>query len=145
MPHRTSGRRLARACVASLLIAAIAVVGTACEEAFGGPTISSVDIQPSTISTNNAGMSDEFFTVTISVIGFEAPIEEVGLSIVENNRPPPGRLDPEINGSTITIDRIQTKWFQDMEPDVYNIEATVTDENGTSASRSDLAQVEVTE
>ena len=145
MTHRTSVRRLARACVAGLLIAAIAVTTSACEEAFGGPTILSLDIQPSTISSNNAGMSDEFFTVTISVTGFEAPIEDVELFIAENDRPPPGRLDPQINGSTITIDRIQTKWFQDMDPGVYNIGATVTDETGTSDTRSNLAQVEVTE
>lgn len=140
--------RLVRGVVVASVLGFLVVGTTSCEEAFTGPTIVSLQIEPNTISVNqNTGMFDEYFNVTIQVSGFESPIDDVELFIVENDRPAsknPQR-STEIDGNTIRITRITQTWFQGMEPGVYNIGATVIDEGGTSDTQRNLAQVEVTE
>jgi uncharacterized protein (DUF433 family) len=148
MSYRDAIRRPLRALVIGGLVLSMLAVASACQEAFGGPTITSLQIEPNTISKNrNSGMTDQYFQVTIQVTGFEDDIEDVELFIAENDRTAPRNPDREtsINGTTITVTRIQQTWFNGMDPGTYNIGAAVTDAQGTSDTRRDLAEVELTE
>lgn len=148
MSYRDAVRRPLRALMIGGLLLSVLAVASACQEAFGGPTITSLQIEPDTISKNrNSGMTDQYFEVTIQVTGFENEIEDVELFIAENDRTAPRNPEREttIDGNTIAVTRIQQTWFNGMDPGTYSIGATVTDAQGTSDSRSNLAEVELTE
>lgn len=124
-----------------------------------GPSIDSVTITPSEIATTQAGMSDEFFSVTIEISGFTDPIDLEETRIWYTT--PSGveetaqfqEFSANEDETILTFERIVTSWFQDAEArdQPYDIGVQVRTQAGDtgrateSASEVGLAQVTVNE
>ena len=141
-------RRLGRGVALAALLGSLVVVTSACEEAFSGPSIDSMTVEPDTIPKTDVGMFDEFFTITIQVSGFEAPIADATAFIADNNKEAP-ETHPDyretVQGNTITMENIPKQWFKGQPPGIYDIGAEVVDEDGTSDQQRNLATVTVTD
>lgn len=122
----------------------MSIMSTSCLDAEEGPTIVSVDISPDTVQKSATGMTDEFFTVTITTSGFSSTLTGATIAIQELDPPleaQPGSSD--INGDVITLQEIPKSWFGGLEEGTYNIETTVNSELN-ELKQSNTATVTVT-
>jgi len=131
-----------------LVVAAIAATG--CGEALGpdgGPQIVSLSIDPSEISLSDTGMTDEYFTATIQVSGFQNAVDvdqadvfvEAGGDTISAE---PGTRD--IQGDTITLGMIAKSWLGGLDAGDYGVGAEV--QSSTEKVRElDLATITITE
>ena len=107
-----------------------------CIEPDSGPTVESVTISPDTLKESQAGMGDEYFTVTIVTSGFESPITKataINQELADDDTRAVAKGETTIDGDTVTISQIRTSWFGGLEPDTYNIKVSV---------ESDLTEIE---
>lgn len=148
---------LARMVVLGLLAAGLAVLSTSCEEAFSGPSVQSATIEPARIPQNDAGMTDECFTVEMSVSGFEAPISEVTIFIVEEDSrrvtategstqcKPDASPKFQSEGSQVTVEGIKKTLVNQLDPGEYGIGTTIVDEEGSEVTQRDITTLEIVE
>ena len=127
----------------SVVLCVVAMMLVGCGEDLFEPTISSLTIDPETISLSDTGMTDEFFTVNLSVDNFEDTVTDVTIFRQEPNRVD-AVGDVTIDGTTITVRMIAKSWFAGVEPGEYNIGAEVDSPN-QSVREFDLATVTVVE
>ena len=132
-----------------MVAAALLVVG--CGEALNngsllGPRIESLSLTPDTIATSDTGMTDEYFTATLVVAGFEDEItlDEVDIFIQEPDVVDAVPQDRSIDGNTITLDRIAKSWFAGLSAGTYPIGANVESET-ESVSELNLFEITVTD
>lgn len=159
-------RRVSAAGIVALLAL---VVGCGEDLTETGPQIESMTIDPSTITTSDQGMTDEFFTVQVQISGFTEPIDldssevfyidSTGMEVSGNTM----AADKTIQGATadnvcpdvctITFSRIFLNWFAGTPASEtpYEIGAEIVSEPGDTGRASErakevgLAQVTVTE
>lgn len=138
--------------VGALLLAA------GCQEALSGPRVLETSIEPDTISsTENTGMTDQYFRVEMQTTGFDSEIETVEmfaqLDSGERPSPPPEDSEqyPQINDdrTEIILDTIPQTWFgqkggQQVPPGVYQIGTEIVSAD-TKVRQRNLTEVEVTE
>lgn len=129
----------------------VALVAAGCGEGLNngsvlGPRIESLEITPDTISTSETGMTDEYFTATLVVAGFEDEIilDDVDIFIQEPDIVDAVPQDRSIAGDTITLDRIAKSWFAGLGAGVYSIGANVESETET-VNELNLFEITVTE
>ena len=117
-----------------------------CGEDLGaGASIVSLSVTPSTIKQTDSGMTDEFFTVTIVTSGFEDEIDpELTRVFVQDPEIDAVPGTAELNGSTITLDRIAKTWLGGLAPDVYSVGAEVRSDT-ESVTQRDLATITIEE
>lgn len=140
--------RLVTAASLVALLAWATTLATGCEEALGGPSITSFTISPDEIPRTDTGMTDEHFTMALTVSGFEAEIDDVNAFIQENGHSHPredASYDLSIQGNSIDIEGVPLTWFSGVGAGTYNIGATVTDVNESEVTQRNLAEVTVTE
>lgn len=112
------------------------------------PTIVSMTINPNTIAVSSTGMTDEFFTVTITTANFASTITTATVFIQDADG---GNRDgtPEtttINGEVVTLNKIPLSWFSGLSAGSYRLGAQIaTQDNAESVTQLDLATVTVTE
>ena len=143
--------RMIRLAPALLLLVCAALALPACPGigVDDGPTIEDVTIDPSTISTSDTGMTDEYFTITIETAGFTEPISGADATIQEAGREAvPGQID--VTGDVVTLREIPKTWFGNLAPGDYFIEIFVYsgDDPATpleSVRQANATQVTVTE
>ncbi len=135
-----------------LLVASAALFAFACGEPINnlqnstaGPRIDSLTIEPDTLSASETGMTDEFFTATLVIAGFEDEIvlDEVEIFIQEPEVAAVPQ-DATIEGDTIILDQIAKSWFAGLEPEIYDIGASVESET-ESIRELNLTTITVTE
>jgi hypothetical protein len=110
-----------------------------------GPTITSLTVSPSSVVQTDTGMTDEFFTITLSFSGFESDVivDETRVFIQDPEIDAvPGTAD--LNGDTITLGMIAKTWVGGLAPGVYEIGAEVRSETESVTERN-LATIEITE
>lgn len=112
------------------------------------PTIASMSITPNTIAVSSTGMTDEFFTVTITTANFASTITTANVFIQDADG---ANRDgtPEttmINGEVVVLNKIPLSWFSGLGAGTYKLGAQVSSEGGAeSVTQLDLATVTVTE
>ena len=155
--------------VSAIGFLALFVVLTGCGEDFtaSGPQVDSITIDPTTITTSQQGMTDEFFTVTVQLSGFTEPIDieasEVFYVDASGQEVPSNSMMRSIDGAdangvcadvcTVSFDRIFLNWFAGTPASEtpYDIGAEIVSEPGDTGRPSErakevgLAQVTVTE
>lgn len=135
------------------------VLATGCGEDLTetGPQIDAISITPSTIATSQTGMTDEFFSVDVTISGFTEPIDlessrvfyvdatgdEVTATAMMKtisgaNGEPPTCPDT----CTISFDRIFTNWFQEAAASEtpYDIGAEVVSVPGDTGRPSEVSE-----
>lgn len=140
--------RLVTAASLIALLAWATTLATGCEEALGGPSITSFTIEPDEIRNTDTGMTDEHFTMALTVSGFEAEVDDVEAFIQENERTHPtndSTYDISIEGNAIDIEGVPKTWFQGLGAGTYDIGATVVDVNESEVTQRNLAEVTVLE
>jgi len=105
------------------------------------PGIVTMSISPDVISASDTGMTDEYFTIEITVVNFSDEIEEV---TVFTQSP---RVDAEpqnvvVEGNVVVLSGIAKSWFTDFEPGVHSIGATVSSATA-SITENNLATVTI--
>jgi len=145
-----------------LLAAGLAGTALACGDALSDDDIAeirSASIQPDQVSKSNAGMTDECFTVEMTVNGFQQPIEEITIFIVEDDdrRVPAssGRIGEctgmttakfEIEGNEVVVGGIRKSGLVGgLDPGTFGIGATVRAEDGSEVTQRDITSIEITE
>lgn len=105
------------------------------------PGIVSMTITPDVISASDTGMTDEFFTVELTVINFADEIDQVTVFTQD----PRVEAEPQnvvVEGNVVVLSGIAKSWFTDFDPGVHNIGATV--ESATaSITENNLATVTI--
>lgn len=123
-----------------------AVLLSACGEDLGfGPSIDSVTIDPDIISLSDTGMTDEFFTVTITVSGFDDVVDpdETRVFVQEPEvNAVPGST--ELSGNTITLTMIAKTWVGGFDAGIYDVGAEVRSPT-ESVTQRDLATITIEE
>jgi len=137
-----------------LLLAVILLINAGCaDDLLGGPSIDSMTITPATLSVNDTGMTDEFFTVTLEVSGFEQEIDLDETRIFFMAGPEEVEAvfgNSSQTGNQLTFGQIATGWFQDQPLGTYDINAevnSVADDSGRAAEsvrQINLATVTIT-
>ncbi len=143
--------------VATAFVLALILTGCGEDLTGTGPQIDGITITPTSLLTSETGMTDEFFTVEVTISGFTEPIdldlsrvfyvdptgEEISAtsmmkSISNADGEPP--TCPDV--CTITFDRIATSWFLDAaaSPTPYDIGAEVRSVPGETGRASEVAQ-----
>lgn len=139
-----SSRASSRYLLLATLGLTMSIMSTSCLDAVDGPQIVSVNISPNNVQKSATGMTDEFFTVTITTSGFDSALTGATVAIQELDPPleaQPGASD--INGDVITLQQIPKSWFGGLEEGTYNIETTVNSELN-ELKQSNTATVTVT-
>lgn len=90
-----------------------------------GPRIVAVTVDPSSLSVNETGMTDQFFEITIETAGFTAPIDGAEVTIQDVDRLAEPQDAPEITGDTIRLTRIAQSWFGGLSEGTYDLEVYV--------------------
>lgn len=138
-----------RAFILIALFAAASLL-TSCEleDAFG-PDILSMTVDPSVISTSNAGMTDEYFDIAMTTTGFEGTFESAEVFIQVpggEDIPSLGTFSTAEPGDMTTIfsepQSITTSWFEGLDVGVYNLGATIRTDL-EDYTELDLATVQV--
>ena len=127
----------------ALLLFVVLVAG--CGEDLGGASIDTMTVDPDIVSLSETGMTDEFFTVTISVSGFEGVIdtEATRVFIQDPLRDAvPGNTVQD--GNTITLQMIAKTWVGGLDAGTYQIGAEVQSDTETVTQR-DLATITIEE
>lgn len=130
----------------SLLLTAILLVTSCEEDLFFGPSIDSLVIDPDVVGVHtDGGMTDEHFTVRITVSGFEDEIDP-SLTTVFIQEPELQAVagTAMIDGNVITLSHIQKTWVGGLEPGVYDLGAEVRSAT-ESALHRDLATITIEE
>jgi len=136
--HIRSMKRFCYVWVLSLLL-------TSCGDEFGGASIDSLTISPSSIRTAETGMTDEFFTVTIGISGFEDDIDEDAVRVFVQDPEVdaiPGSVDVATN--TITLNMIAKTWVGGLPAGLYDVGAVVRSQT-ESVTQRDLATITIEE
>lgn len=118
-----------------------------CGEDLGsGASILSLSVDPDVVSASDTGMTDEFFTVTLVVAGFEEAVEadqtRVFIQEASDRDAVPG--DTTLDGDTITLQMIAKTWVGGLEPGLYDIGAEVRSATESVIQR-DLATITIEE
>jgi hypothetical protein len=111
-----------------------------------GAQIASLQIDPDTLSLSDTGMTDEFFTATMVVSGFEDEVD-VETAVVFLQDPERVEAAPgfrEIEGDTITLGMIAKTWVGGLEPGAYSVGAEVSSATET-VRQLDLATITIVE
>jgi hypothetical protein len=130
----------------AVVFLAVALTGCGELDDITGAEIVSLEIDPDTLNLSETGMTDEFFTATIVVSGFE---DEVDVETANVFLQDPERVDAapgfrEIEGDTITLGMIAKTWVGDLDPGVYSVGAEVSSATET-VRQLDLATITITE
>lgn len=147
---------LVRSLLLILLSAGLVATAASCEEAFDGPNIQSATIDPAQIPKNDAGMTDECFTVDMTISGFNAAVDEVTIFIVEEQSrsvtaseegttqcAPDALPKFETAGSQVTVRGIKKTLVNGLDAGRYGIGATVIDAEGNEVTQRDIATLEI--
>lgn len=133
----------------TILLVLVTLVLSGCGEALNnlvGAEIVSLDIEPSTISLSETGMTDEFFTATIVVNGFTDPVDadEAVVFLQEPSRVEAQPGFREIDQNTITLGMIAKSWAGGLDTGVYAVGAQVSSET-EEVTQLDLATITIEE
>lgn len=134
--------------VTALVFVTAAFVLTGCGELddLTGGEIVSLEIDPNTLSLSDTGMTDEFFTATMVVSGFEDPVD-VDTAVVFLQEPERVDAAPgfsEIDGDTITLGMIAKTWVGGLDAGAYSVGAEISSETET-VRQLDLATITIEE
>lgn len=123
-----------------------ALLLSACGEDLGiGPSIDSLTVDPDVVSLSDTGMTDEFFSVTISFSGFEDVVDpELTRVFIQQPEVDAVAEDIDVSGSTITLTRIAKTWVGGLDAGLYNIGAEVRSPT-ESVTQRDLATITIEE
>lgn len=130
----------------SLLLAALLLFTGCDEDLVFGPSIDSLVIDPDVVSVHgDGGMTDEHFTVTITVSGFEDEIDPADTVVfIQEPHLPAIAGVTSIEGNVITLGQIQKTWVGSLEPGEYFLGAEVHSAT-ESALHQDLAMLTIEE
>lgn len=143
--------------LAGIALAAASIAG--CEDAFDGPRITEFGINQELVDpVGDCGMSDEYFQAEILVADTDEPIVDGELELLDlpggDERARPGSVNilnndnaqnhdfqyvgqAGLNESGVLFNDIQKSWCQGVQHgESYDIEATITTENGSQISRT---------
>lgn len=132
---------------APCLLALIIVTATACplDDIFEEPQILSMTVTPSSLPRSEIGMTDEFFTVVLSLINFDEEIENVSVFIQDPYRDAvPQEILIGPRGDEVELRGIAKTWFTGFTPGTYQIGALIETET-VSVRENNLATVTVTD
>ncbi|MEZ4461877.1 MAG: hypothetical protein R3E66_19580 [bacterium] len=136
-----------------MIVAAALAFGAGCGEDLlnNGPEIVSMSISPDSVPATSTGMTDQFVTVTLTVAGFNDPINVDGTRVfIEANNVDGVYQSSALVGDTITLSTIATSWFQGLTEGEYSLGAevvTVDGDNGEpteKVSQIGLATITIT-
>lgn len=116
-----------------------------CDEIELGATVDTLNVVPNTLSLSDTGMTDEYFTITMKVSGFDGEIEKDSIKVFRQN--PRVVAIPEsitITGNTIKLNRIAKSWFGGVASGSYQIGVEMSSQ-GQFINEQDLAKVVVRE
>lgn len=120
---------------------------TGCGEDLGsGASIVSLVIDPNVVSAQDTGMTDEYFTVTLTFAGFEEAViaDETRVFIQEASDRDAVPGSTTLDGSTITLAMIAKTWVVGLDPGIYDIGAEVRSATESVIQR-DLATITIEE
>ncbi|RAL24984.1 hypothetical protein DL240_01880 [Lujinxingia litoralis] len=105
------------------------------------PGIASMTITPSVISLSETGMTDEYFTIELTVVNFTDEIEEV---TVFTQSPEIEAVPQSVvaEGNVVVLSGISKSWFTNFDTGAHPIGATVTSASASITERN-LATVTI--
>lgn len=130
---------------------------TFCFRSESGPAIGAALIDPSTVSQSETGMTDECFTVEMTITGFDAPIAEVTIFIVEDDSrsvtategTPECAADAspkfQAGDTQIAVGGIPKPFVSGLGVGAYGIGATITDTEGNQVTERNITTLEIVE
>lgn len=129
-----------------LLLCAAVLFAVGCGEDLGGASIDSMIIDPNVVGVNtDGGMTDEHFTVTITVSGFLDEVDPAQtLVFIQEPQVDAIAGETSIAGDVITVGKIQKTWIGGLEPGVYDVGAEVHSATETVLQRN-LATITIEE
>lgn len=133
--------------LAVLLVSAAMVLPSCIDAGEGFPDITSLSISPTSLSEfETANMTDQFFTIEMTVADFESEITEADVFIqLQGGDRVADKESFEQNGNTIAITGVRYSWFSNLEPGNYQVGATVVSSTGERVQALDLATVTITQ
>ena len=128
------------------LLVLFALLLSACGEDLGlGPSIDDLIVDPDVITLSDTGMTDEFFTVTLTVSGFEDVVDpELTRVFIQQPEVDAVAGSTDVSGDTITLNMIAKTWVGGLDAGLYNVGAEVRSPT-ESVTQRDLATITIEE